>query len=281
MAGRLPADLEKRISRQQAGSALARVEKMRAQLRMPDNFDLTRAVATSECRCELPPGAFGSQGWHMKPIWKAHGSKLAWPQDYVGYEVCPQYSREKIREERNTLRREVVVEAGVPIPFRHMKISSFDPRRSKPIPEPLLDWTESPKGMVLIFGAPGTGKTHIAVALLASAMEMGCTGRFRECSGLALDLHQTVRQGVPIAQDQASRCEVLLLDEYLPEPKRPVMGQDLLDQLIAHRFRHGLGTLVTTNRTLDELEAHSDWIASRLMSGLIHQREGEDQRVTA
>lgn len=246
---------------------------------MPADFDLTAAVAVSDCRCQLPKGSFGNQGWHLRPRTMPRGETARWPQDYAGYEACPEYDRQKLREERQIYRREVASEAGVPIPYRHMRISTFDPRRSKPIPEPLLDWTEKPEGFILIYGPPGTGKTHIGVALLASAMEQGRTGRFRECSGLALDLSQSVRSGVPVGQDQAARAEVLLLDEYLPRIDRQLPGQDLLDQLIAHRFRHALGTIVTTNRTLDELESYSDWIASRLMSGYLHEREGEDQRV--
>lgn len=252
---------------------------MRTQLHMPADFDLTAAVAISDCACPLPAGHFGNQGWHLRPRGLPYGQKAIWPQDYIGYERCSTYEHAKLREERAVYRREIAAEAGVPIPYRHMRIASFDPRRAKPIPEALLEWTETPKGFVLIFGAPGTGKTHIATALLASAMETGRTGRWRECAGLALDLSQTVRTGVPVAQDQASRCEVLVLDEYLPNPNRTLPGQDVLDQLIAHRFRHALGTIVTTNRTLEELEAYSPWIASRLLSGLIHERDGIDQRV--
>lgn len=252
---------------------------MREQLHMPEDFDLTGAVAVSDCACELPPGFFGAQGWHLRPLGMPHSQKPTWPHDYAGFERCPTYEHDQLRDRRIVFRQELAVEAGIPLPYRHMRVSSFDPKRAKPIPLALLEWTDTAKGFVLIYGAPGTGKTHIGTALLVMAMQGGRTGRWKECAGLSLDLSQSVRSGVPVGQDQSARCEVLVLDEYLPNLARSLPGQDILDQLIAHRFRHGLGTIVTTNRSLEEIEGYSPWVASRLMSGLIHEREGIDQRV--
>lgn len=99
---------------------------------------------------------------------------------------------------------------------------------------------------VICWGNPGTGKTHVAIALGIAALRRGYTVRFVRASDLViqmLEAHQAKRLTEYL--QPIVKCNLLILDEvgYVPFDRA---GANLLFDIVAKRNEIG-STLVTTN----------------------------------
>src|SRR5829696_1218754 len=112
------------------------------------------------------------------------------------------------------------------------------------------EWIEQKNNACLI-GSPGTGKTHLAVALGLAACRQGRRVRFVTAAGLVTQLEEAQKQyQLDRALRQLDRVELLICDElgYLSFSRT---GAELLFQVFADRYERR-SLLVTSNLAFSE-----------------------------
>jgi DNA replication protein DnaC len=102
------------------------------------------------------------------------------------------------------------------------------------------------KENIVMVGPPGTGKTHLALALGYKAAEQGYSVRFFTASGLANQLAETLEQrGLTKLEEKLAKCHLLILDElsYVSFSRHQT---ELLFQVLSERTERS-STIITTN----------------------------------
>jgi len=194
--------------------------------------------------------------------------KLSWFRDNLDHELAeaarlnrPSYKvLERLIDGELTQRNSRAVERllkQAKLPARKT-LESFDFSRPKEINADqvrhlfTLNFMHDHSNVVLI-GNPGVGKTHLALALAATACENRKTALFTSAVAMINDLARAQRQGdLDIGLKRYLKPNILVVDElgYLPVDK---LGAELLFQILAGRYDKA-STIITTNR------AYSDWI---------------------
>jgi DNA replication protein DnaC len=143
--------------------------------------------------------------------------------------------------------------AGFPVP---KDFDTFDftavPSLSKPKVLELArgEWIEQRTNTCLI-GSPGTGKTHLAIALGLAACRQGKRVRFATAAALVTRLEEAQKQyQLDRVLAQLDRVDLLICDElgYLSFSRA---GAELLFQVFADRYERRR-LLVTSNRAFSE-----------------------------
>jgi DNA replication protein DnaC len=114
-----------------------------------------------------------------------------------------------------------------------------------------------PDGWVLIHGASGAGKTHVAAAIANACIEQGRAALFVVVPDLLDHLRAAYNPGSDIGYDslfeQVRNARVLILDD-LGTQNATAWAQEKLFQIINHRYNSRLPTVVTTNLPIDRLD---------------------------
>jgi DNA replication protein DnaC len=138
---------------------------------------------------------------------------------------------------------------------------------------------------VLIFGAPGVGKTHLAIALGRAVVEAGHSVLCTSATALLAALAKAETDG-QLADRLLfySKPKLLIIDElgYLPFERR---SAHLFFQLVARRYERG-SLLITTNQLVTQWGAvfGDEVLAAAILDRLLHHShtlmiQGESYRL--
>ena len=118
-------------------------------------------------------------------------------------------------------------------------------------------FADQPDGWLLLSGASGCGKTHIAAAIVNRLLERGEPALFVVVPDLLDHLRAAYQPGAEVGYDElferVRNAPVLVLDDLGTQAQTP-WAQEKLFQLINHRFNTRLPTVVTTNLLPEQID---------------------------
>jgi DNA replication protein DnaC len=117
-------------------------------------------------------------------------------------------------------------------------------------------FAEEPHGWIVMAGASGSGKTHIAAAIANRSVALGRPALFTVVPDLLDHLRSAYRPDTELGYDalfaQVRDAPVLILDDLGTHNTTP-WAEEKLFQLLNHRFNGRLPTVITTGARLHEL----------------------------
>jgi len=118
-------------------------------------------------------------------------------------------------------------------------------------------FAQDPQGWLVLMGASGCGKTHLAAAVANHCIVNGHTVLFIVVPDLLDHLRATFSPSSDITYDelfeQVRNVPLLILDDLGTQSSTP-WAREKLYQVINHRYNARLPTVITTNNPIEELD---------------------------
>jgi DNA replication protein DnaC len=143
---------------------------------------------------------------------------------------------------------------------------------------------DHPTGWVVLMGPVGTGKTHLAVAIVNACIEAGMVTLFAAVPDLLDHLRAAFSPHAEVVYDELferlRNAELLVLDDLGTQRSSPWVDEKLF-QLLNHRYNSRRPTVITLNRRawtfLDErLQSR---LSDQSLVQLVSMEETQDYRV--
>lgn len=175
-----------------------------------------------------------------------------------------------------------LIRMRIPTRYRDCTIASWLPEQGQPRrrAEQFVSTWPPERPLMFFSGTVGSGKTHLACAVLRAALEVhGKRGQFWPVAAL-LDRYRatmnadTATETIEEIDVQLRRCAVLVLDDLGTEYGTPWVAERLY-RLVNERYSEELPMVVTSNVALDALPER---IRSRMKDGLMGYFDGPDMR---
>lgn len=162
---------------------------------------------------------------------------------------------------------------------KNMKFDNFDLNRVNLLPEQCVNlemayetavnFAKEPDGWVVFEGVNGCGKTHLAAAIANEQIKAGKPVLFVVVPDLLDHLRYTFSPESKVSYDElfeeVRNTPLLILDDFGEQSTTP-WAQEKLYQVINHRYNERKPTVITTCRSLDEMESR---ISSRLVDSSV------------
>lgn len=183
--------------------------------------------------------------------------------------------------------QEIIDNSQIPAAYKTMTFANYrrHERNEKAVTYAKQVASGIEKQGMFLTGFTGTGKTHLAIAVLQEWMQNGHTGAFYTVPELMLQLRRLIDENKAEAEyiDRLTAVEMLVLDDLGAE-KDSEWVLERLFMIINNRYIHGRITVITSNLMLEELEQRGGLQWRRICSRIAGMSRsfrllGEDMRL--